>query len=154
MSKGKSSDGGNVFTGIIGLAGIFGVVVAVLVDIATHNPDTAVRAGLVGAPVCGILLLIVYIATSMQEHRAEAARTWLAEEAAKRAARQAREKHLVLLRSGIGKIDQMQGIEFEQHVAARLRENGWKVSESLSASRLSSRSSRALFITTALAASP
>jgi Restriction endonuclease len=47
---------------------------------------------------------------------------------AEEAARLAREQHLAYLKSDLGKVDQMRGIEFEQYVAARLRQNGWEVS--------------------------
>ena len=101
--------------------GVFAVIPGVIANSVAHNIDTVVKVGLVGLVLGSISLAIFYVWAKRNE---EAERIRRADEAV----RLARERHLAYLKSDLGKIDQMRGIEFEQYVAVRFRENGWDVS--------------------------
>jgi restriction system protein len=101
--------------------GVFAVIPGFIANKITHNLDTAVKVGLVGL-LLGFILFAILGIQGQREYKANLIR------AAEGAARLAREQHLAYLKSDIGQVDQMRGIEFEQYVAARLRENGWEVS--------------------------
>jgi restriction system protein len=101
-------------------------VFVLLIPYAVTKAQTGNAAASVVVEVVCLALLAAFIAWWVQgSRRREEAKALLLEE---QAVEEQRRRDLEYVQSGMAAIDQMPRIEFENFVAARLRQTGWRVS--------------------------